>query len=114
MVCVFVQESLDIFDVIVNNNYFINVSIILFLNKSDLLEEKVAHGVLISDYFPDFEGDPQSLCDVQNYLVYRYLFLLNTALKLKIGRNILVFFEENFTNKVFISCFSGKHAGKIT
>jgi len=55
----------------VNNHYFANVSIILFLNKTDLLEEKVSHGVLLSDYFPDFEGDPSNLTDVQNYLVYR-------------------------------------------
>nr|CAB3249854.1 guanine nucleotide-binding protein subunit alpha-13-like [Phallusia mammillata] len=66
------QESLDIFEVIVNNSYFVNVSIILFLNKTDLLEEKVRHEVLLSDYFPDFEGDPRSLSDVQNYLVYRF------------------------------------------
>ncbi|XP_078482185.1 guanine nucleotide-binding protein subunit alpha-13-like [Ciona intestinalis] len=66
------QESLDIFELIVNNRYFVNVSIILFLNKSDLLEEKVKQGVLLSDYFPDFEGDPLDLSDVQNYLVYKF------------------------------------------
>uniref|UniRef100_H2Z8W8 Uncharacterized protein n=1 Tax=Ciona savignyi TaxID=51511 RepID=H2Z8W8_CIOSA len=66
------QESLDIFQLIVNNRYFINVSIILFLNKSDLLEEKVKQGVLLTNYFPDFEGDPHDLSDVQNYLVYKF------------------------------------------
>uniref|UniRef100_H9G5Q4 Archaelysin family metallopeptidase 2 n=1 Tax=Anolis carolinensis TaxID=28377 RepID=H9G5Q4_ANOCA len=34
-------ESLNIFETIVNNRVFSNVSIILFLNKTDLLEEKV-------------------------------------------------------------------------
>ncbi|CAK8696255.1 unnamed protein product [Clavelina lepadiformis] len=66
------QESLDIFEVIVNNAYFVNVSIILFLNKRDLLEQKLALGVKISDYFPDFEGDPFELGEVQSYLVYRF------------------------------------------
>ena len=65
------QESLDIFEVIVNNSYFINVSVILFLNKADLLEEKIKQGVEINKYFPDFEGDPLELADVQNYLIYR-------------------------------------------
>lgn len=35
------QESLNIFNTIANNRCFKSVSIILFLNKTDLLEEKV-------------------------------------------------------------------------
>ncbi|XP_014644677.1 PREDICTED: guanine nucleotide-binding protein subunit alpha-13 isoform X2 [Ceratotherium simum simum] len=61
-------ESLNIFETIVNNRVFSNVSIILFLNKTDLLEEKVQI-VSIKDYFVDFEGDPHCLRDVQKFLV---------------------------------------------
>ncbi|XP_044531933.1 guanine nucleotide-binding protein subunit alpha-13 isoform X2 [Gracilinanus agilis] len=61
-------ESLNIFETIVNNRVFSNVSIILFLNKTDLLEEKVQI-VSIKDYFPEFEGDPHCLRDVQDFLV---------------------------------------------
>ncbi|KAK3553044.1 hypothetical protein QTP86_031205 [Hemibagrus guttatus] len=61
-------ESLNIFGTIVNNRVFSNVSIILFLNKTDLLEEKVKT-VAIKDFFPDYEGDPHSLDDVQKFLV---------------------------------------------
>ncbi|NWS12033.1 GNA13 protein, partial [Pachyramphus minor] len=61
-------ESLNIFETIVNNRVFSNVSIILFLNKTDLLEEKVQK-VSIKDYFPEFEGDPHCLTDVQKFLV---------------------------------------------
>ncbi|KAF4074033.1 hypothetical protein AMELA_G00249970 [Ameiurus melas] len=61
-------ESMNIFETIVNNKLFSNVSIILFLNKMDLLMEKLAN-VSISKHFPDFRGDPQRLEDVQNYLV---------------------------------------------
>uniref|UniRef100_A0A4X1SRF2 Guanine nucleotide-binding protein subunit alpha-13 n=1 Tax=Sus scrofa TaxID=9823 RepID=A0A4X1SRF2_PIG len=60
-------ESLNIFETIVNNRVFSNVSIILFLNKTDLLEEKVI--VSIKDYFLEFEGDPHCLRDVQKFLV---------------------------------------------
>ena len=67
----YLKESLDIFEVIVNNSYFTNVSIILFLNKTDLLEEKVEHGVLLSTYFPEFQGDSLNLADVQRYLVHK-------------------------------------------
>ncbi|XP_056627195.1 guanine nucleotide-binding protein subunit alpha-13a [Triplophysa dalaica] len=61
-------ESLNIFETIVNNRVFSNVSIILFLNKTDLLEEKV-NNVNIKDYFPEFIGDPNDLKDVQTFLV---------------------------------------------
>jgi len=48
------------------------VSIILFLNKSDLLEEKVHQGVCISNYFPEFGGDNLCLQDVQRFLVQKF------------------------------------------
>ncbi|KAJ8251734.1 hypothetical protein GJAV_G00224560 [Gymnothorax javanicus] len=62
------KESLSIFETIVNNRVFSNVSIILFLNKTDLLEEKVRTAD-IKDYFPEFQGDPHCLADVQKFLV---------------------------------------------
>lgn len=62
------SESLNIFETIVNNRVFSDVSIILFLNKKDLLEEKVKL-VSIKDYFPEFSGDPSCLADVQSFLV---------------------------------------------
>ncbi|XP_062999455.1 guanine nucleotide-binding protein subunit alpha-12 [Elgaria multicarinata webbii] len=61
-------ESMNIFETIVNNKLFFNVSIILFLNKMDLLVEKVKN-VSIKKYFSDFRGDPHRLEDVQRYLV---------------------------------------------
>ncbi|XP_066499075.1 guanine nucleotide-binding protein subunit alpha-13b [Hoplias malabaricus] len=62
------MESLNIFETIVNNRVFSNVSIILFLNKTDLLEEKVKT-VAIRDYFPEYTGDPHDLEEVKNFLV---------------------------------------------
>jgi hypothetical protein len=35
------QESLKLFDSICNNKWFTDTSIILFLNKKDLFEEKI-------------------------------------------------------------------------
>ncbi|KAF6718125.1 Guanine nucleotide-binding protein subunit alpha-13 [Oryzias melastigma] len=61
-------ESLNIFETIVNNRVFANVSIILFLNKTDLLEEKVKT-VKLKDYFPDYTGPEHSLPDVQGFMV---------------------------------------------
>lgn len=64
-------ESLNIFECIVNNKTFASVSIILFLNKSDLLEEKIQRSN-IKHYFPEFEGEPDNLEDVRNFLVGQF------------------------------------------
>ncbi|KAK2708010.1 guanine nucleotide-binding protein subunit alpha-13-like [Artemia franciscana] len=62
-------ESLTIFDTIINHPAFSRISVILFLNKMDLLKEKVERGdSLISEYCPDFKGDDKALLDVQEYI----------------------------------------------
>ena len=61
-------ESCNIFETIVNNKTFGNVSIILFLNKMDLLDEKIK-SVSIKTYFPQFSKDPHKLDDVQEFLL---------------------------------------------
>uniref|UniRef100_A0A4W5M8S9 Guanine nucleotide binding protein (G protein), alpha 13b n=1 Tax=Hucho hucho TaxID=62062 RepID=A0A4W5M8S9_9TELE len=62
------RESLNIFETIVNNRVFLTVSIILFLNKTDLLEEKVSN-ISLKKYFPEYTGPDHSLPDVQKFLV---------------------------------------------
>lgn len=64
-------ESCNIFETIVNNKFFANVSIILFLNKTDLLMEKIKYAN-IKDYFPAFQGDPRKLEDVQNFILQMF------------------------------------------
>ncbi|ESN96641.1 hypothetical protein HELRODRAFT_68124, partial [Helobdella robusta] len=49
------RESLDLFSTIWNNRWLRAISIILFLNKQDLLAEKVKAGKSkIEDYFPEY------------------------------------------------------------
>uniref|UniRef100_H3CS75 G protein subunit alpha 12 n=1 Tax=Tetraodon nigroviridis TaxID=99883 RepID=H3CS75_TETNG len=64
-------ESMNIFETIVNNKLFLNVSIILFLNKTDLLVEKI-RTVDIRRNFPEFRGDPRRLEDVRAFLVQSF------------------------------------------
>lgn len=47
------DESLNLFSDVVNNKYFSNTSVILFLNKRDLFEEKLPR-VDISVHFPEY------------------------------------------------------------
>lgn len=48
-------ESLALFTTILSYSWFQESSIILFLNKTDLLEEKIAHSHLAT-YFPAYSG----------------------------------------------------------
>ena len=61
-------ESTDIFELIVNNQILVNVSVILFLNKTDLLKEKIVD-TNVGDFLPSFSGNPRCLGDVQKFLV---------------------------------------------
>ncbi|XP_046854644.1 guanine nucleotide-binding protein subunit alpha-13-like isoform X1 [Xenia sp. Carnegie-2017] len=64
-------ESCNIFETIVNNKFFSNVSIILFLNKTDLLEIKV-QTTNIKDFFPQYDGNPHKLSDVQTFILQMF------------------------------------------
>lgn len=83
-------ESCDIFETIVNYPLFMNIAFILFLNKTDLLEEKVKH-VSIKDYFPSFNKDPHSLLHVQE-------FILNMFDSKRRNRNSLLY--HHFTTAI--------------
>ncbi|RPA89567.1 guanine nucleotide binding protein, alpha subunit [Choiromyces venosus 120613-1] len=53
------QEALMLFESICNSQWFIQTSIILFLNKIDLFKQKLPNSP-VRKYFPDYVGDPQS------------------------------------------------------
>ena len=55
------QESLKLFDSICNNKWFGDTSIILFLNKKDLFEEKILRSPL-TICFPEYAGKILSVC----------------------------------------------------
>lgn len=49
------EESKALFRTIITYPWFTNSSVILFLNKRDLLEEKILYSHLV-DYFPEYDG----------------------------------------------------------
>ncbi|KAI5620990.1 guanine nucleotide-binding protein G(o) subunit alpha [Silurus asotus] len=60
------HESLMLFDSICNNKFFIDTSIILFLNKKDLFDEKIKKSPL-SICFPEYTG-PNTYDDAAAYI----------------------------------------------
>lgn len=56
------RESLKLFSSICNNRFFLETSMILFLNKVDLFQDKIQHsGRHLRFYFPEYTGPD---CDV--------------------------------------------------
>lgn len=68
------EESCKVFETLVNYKYLENVEFILFLNKYDLLKEKIKQ-VDIRSYCSDFHGNPKSINDVESYLVKKFTML---------------------------------------
>ncbi|ENN74482.1 G protein alpha q subunit [Dendroctonus ponderosae] len=66
------EESKALFKTIITYPWFQNSSIILFLNKKDLLEEKIMVSHLV-DYFPDFDGAKQDHIAAREYICKLYL-----------------------------------------
>jgi len=65
------QESMSLFDQICNMQWFMNTSLILFLNKKDLFEKKIKTANITSA-FPDYKGAQEYEPAVQ-YIQTKYL-----------------------------------------
>lgn len=67
------QESLILFENIVNSRWFANSSIVLFLNKIDLFAEKLKIKPL-ENYFPDYTGG-SDINKATKYILWRFVKL---------------------------------------
>ncbi|XP_063769903.1 guanine nucleotide-binding protein subunit alpha-14 [Pseudophryne corroboree] len=65
------EESKALFRTIITYPWFQNSSVILFLNKKDLLEEKIVFSHLI-DYFPEFGGPKQDPKAAREFILKLY------------------------------------------
>lgn len=68
------QESQALFRTIIGYPWFQNSSVILFLNKKDLLEEKIAYSHLV-DFFPSFKGPRRDTAAAKEFILKMYLDL---------------------------------------
>uniref|UniRef100_A0A6P7G0Q8 Guanine nucleotide-binding protein subunit alpha n=1 Tax=Diabrotica virgifera virgifera TaxID=50390 RepID=A0A6P7G0Q8_DIAVI len=66
------EESKALFKTIITYPWFQHSSVILFLNKKDLLEEKIMYSHLV-DYFPEYEGAKQDHIGAREYILKLYL-----------------------------------------
>ncbi|XP_041861329.1 guanine nucleotide-binding protein subunit alpha-11-like [Melanotaenia boesemani] len=64
-------ESLALFYTTIHSPWFLNTSIILFLNKTDILADKIQTSDL-NKYFPSYRGKRQDPEDAKNYILKLY------------------------------------------
>ncbi|XP_034266086.1 guanine nucleotide-binding protein subunit alpha-14-like isoform X3 [Pantherophis guttatus] len=65
------EESKALFKTVITYPWFQKSSIILFLNKKDILEEKIMHSHLIN-YFPQFRGPKQDVKAAGDFILQLY------------------------------------------
>ncbi|XP_034403337.1 guanine nucleotide-binding protein G(q) subunit alpha-like isoform X1 [Cyclopterus lumpus] len=68
------EESMALFRTIINYKWFESSSVMLFLNKIDLLEEKIMHSHLV-DYFPEYDGPQQDVKAVKGFILDMFVSL---------------------------------------
>lgn len=68
------EESKALFRTIIMYPWFQNSSVILFLNKKDLLEEKILHSHLV-DYFPSYDGPPRDATAAREFILKMFVEL---------------------------------------
>lgn len=67
------EESLNLFQQIVNNRFFKESSFILLLNKLDLFREKILYsGRLLRHYFPDYKGKDNDVDAAALFIQYKF------------------------------------------
>lgn len=91
------EESKALFSNILTYPWFQSASVILFLNKNDVLEEKVKNSH-IEDYFPEFEGPREDAEAARMFIKDMFLEQNNE------GKNIYSHFTCA-TGKMFLADF---------
>eukprot|EP01103_Thecamoeba_quadrilineata_P001798 TRINITY_DN1164_c0_g1_i1.p1 TRINITY_DN1164_c0_g1~~TRINITY_DN1164_c0_g1_i1.p1 ORF type:complete len:392 (+),score=74.10 TRINITY_DN1164_c0_g1_i1:75-1178(+) len=106
-------EAIDVFAEICHISEFKNKDIILFLNKSDLFEEKIQNGIDPRKYFPDYSG--KGIKEGEEYFKRRFQAVSRNKDKLHVhittatntGNIRMIFedFETIFLKKMFADAF---------
>ena len=69
------EESIRLFSTVCNNQWFLNASMLLFLNKKDVFDEKIKYSPLVK-CFPDYTGvqEPQ---DAKKFIAEKFIQKVN-------------------------------------
>lgn len=79
------RESFALFEALCNSQWFFRTPFILFLNKVDLLEEKLLR-LPITNYFPEYGRDPLNVSNVLDHMESQLLSLNRTKKPIYVHR----------------------------
>ncbi|KAI7817300.1 guanine nucleotide-binding protein subunit alpha [Gamsiella multidivaricata] len=65
------EEAMMLFDQICNSQWFVDTSIILFMNKTDIFRQKIQYSS-IKAYFPDYEGPDNDMAEATEFFRKRF------------------------------------------
>ncbi|KAF9430935.1 hypothetical protein BGZ76_000647 [Entomortierella beljakovae] len=68
------EEALMLFDQVCNSQWFIDTAMIMFLNKTDIFEEKIKTSS-IKSYFPDYKGEEGDYNMAKEFFKTRFMRL---------------------------------------
>jgi len=68
------EESKALFRCIISYQWFASKSFILFLNKKDLLEDKIMNSHLV-DYFPEYMGPQKDAVEAREFILNMFVEL---------------------------------------
>jgi len=97
-----VHEAIEVFGNIANSQYFVNSSMILFLNKKDLFEDKIKI-VSLKVCFPEYDGKEHSYDDAVAYMQEKFLAKIKDSKRLVYPHVTCATDTEN-VGKVFDAC----------
>lgn len=66
------QESLKLFEQLMGSKYLQNSTVILFLNKLDLFENKLAAGKSIKQHFPNYQGAEGDSSAIKKFILSQF------------------------------------------
>ena len=81
------SEAIELFEELSHSPYFRSTDIILFLNKKDLLQDKLDRGIKVAEFFPDYTGD-NSYEDVVRYFTVMYQEAFANAQNVLLGSGL--------------------------
>ncbi|KAH7886276.1 guanine nucleotide binding protein, alpha subunit [Phlebopus sp. FC_14] len=88
-----VEDSLLLWKSLVSNKLLMNVSIVLFLNKIDLLQAKLKSGVRLKDHMPHYGDKPNDYESVSQYF-YNNFGSLHREFSVNKSREIKIHFTS--------------------
>jgi len=66
------EDSFELYKVVISSDLLFNVQIILFLNKIDLLSRHIEDGIQIKKYIPSYGDKPNDVENVTRYLLKKF------------------------------------------